>query len=188
MHRVIVIQFVTLDGVVEDPDGSGGTLTGGWSYRYGRAALAGDKFNLGPILDNGVLLFGRGTWEVFAGRWPTRTDDFAAAMNRIPKLVASRSLSDVGAWNNSSLITGDLFAAVEKERRARDVVVVGSTSIVHGLADRDLVDEYRLLVFPSVIGGGARLFREGAAPVHLKLVSAEAAGPTVLLCYERSSS
>jgi dihydrofolate reductase len=131
---VIVIQFVTLDGVVEDPDGSEGTPGGGWAFRSGPKRVAGDDFKLGSILDTGVLLFGRTTWEVFSRRWPSRSDEFANAMNRIPKVVVSRSAPALEAWSNSSLLEGELVAGVADVTRKQDVVVIGSTSVVHALA------------------------------------------------------
>jgi dihydrofolate reductase len=112
MGKVIVIEFVTLDGVVEDPDGSGGTPWGGWAFRYGPEAVAGDKFALGEILDQGVMLLGRTTWQLFAKIWPGRDDDFSRKMNAMPKLVASRSLASVDYWANSTLLRGDLTQAV----------------------------------------------------------------------------
>jgi dihydrofolate reductase len=181
-NKIIVIQFVTLDGVVEDPDGSGGTPRSGWCYRFGLEAIGGDKFHLGPILDTGAVLFGRKTWTVFSQRWPARTDDFATTMNRATKYVASRTLDSIDRWSNSHLLDGELIPAVEKLRAARDVVVIGSTSVVHQLAVAGVVDEYRLLVFPTVVGAGERLFAKGV-PVDLELASADTAGPLVLLRY-----
>ena len=108
MNRVIVIQFITLDGVIEDPDGSGGSPDGGWAFRFGPEAVAGDKFKLGSRLDTGALLFGRETWQLFAKLWPGRSDKFSTQMNTAPKWVASRTLADVSAWNNSRLIEGEL--------------------------------------------------------------------------------
>src|SRR5258707_6277621 len=105
---VIVIQFITLDGIVSDPDGSGGTPAGGWAFRHGPATVAGDKFRLGATLDEGVMLLGRATWEQFARIWPTRSDEFSLRMNAVPKLVASRTAPDVSAWANSTLLDGDL--------------------------------------------------------------------------------
>lgn len=186
MSRTIVIEFATVDGVIEDPDGSQGTSGGGWAFRYGPEAVAGDKFGLGPILDSGVLLLGRRTWELFAGIWPSRTDDFATAMNRIPKLVVTRTRTDFSAWPNSAVLGKGVVPGVKELTRDRDVVVAGSTSIVHALADADLVDEYRILLFPTALGRGTRLFQDRTAPAHLRLVSAQAAGQTVLLSYERA--
>jgi dihydrofolate reductase len=180
--KVIVIQFVTLDGVVEDPDGSKGTPGGGWAFRSGPRRVAGDDFKLGSILETGVVLMGRTTWEVFARRWPNRSDEFADVMNRIPKVVASRSAPALDAWSNSSLLERDLVAGVADLTRERDVVVMGSTSVVHALAASDAVDEYRLLVIPTALGAGQRLF---VAPVDLQLTSVEIAGEAVLARYDR---
>src|SRR4051812_18607587 len=158
---VIVVEFITLDGVVDDPDGSAGTAAGGWAFRHGPEAVAGDKFRLGSLLDTGTLLLGRTTWELFAKLWPGRTGEFPDRLNAARKLVASRTLTDVTAWHNSSLLRGDLVEAVKREER--DLIVIGSIGIARELAGHDLVDEYRLLVFPSLAGRGRRLF-DGAAP------------------------
>jgi dihydrofolate reductase len=186
MGRVMVIEFLSLDGVMQDPDGSGGSARGGWAFRYGPAAVAGDKFKLGEVLDSGALLLGRATWQLFAGLWPSRDDAFSTKMNAIPKLVASRSLQRVDEWQNSSLIAGDLVDEVAKRKADQDLVVAGSASVVHTLRERDLVDEYRLLVFPVVLGEGSRLFEPGGAPIDLRLVSSEPAGAAVLSVYSRA--
>jgi dihydrofolate reductase len=185
MNRVIVIQFITLDGVVEDPDGSAKTPGGGWAFRHGLEAVAGDKFKLGARLDTGALLLGRRTWQLFAQLWPSRSDEFSRKMNRAPKWVASRTLADVAAWNNSAVIKGELTGAVQRLRRERDVIVIGSTSVVHTLMGQDLVDEYRLLVFPTVLGVGGRLFTSQPGRGDLRLASVEKSGALALLCYER---
>lgn len=186
MNRIIVIQFITLDGVIEDPDGSAGLPGGGWAFRFGPEAVAGDKFKLGSRLDTGALLFGRHTWQLFSKIWPGRSDAFSTQLNTAPKWVASRTLNDVSAWNNSALIEGELTSEVQELRRERDVIVIGSTSVVHTLMDRDLVDEYRLLIFPTVLGHGGRLFT-GRPPVgDLRLLSAEQSGAGALLRYEKA--
>nr|WP_040752835.1 dihydrofolate reductase family protein [Nocardia transvalensis] len=179
---VIVIEFVTLDGRLSDPDGRAGTPTGGWAFRYGPETVAGDKFRLGTMLDDGVMLLGRKTWELFAGFWPGRDDPFAARMNGVAKLVASRTLTDVSAWQNSRLVDGDLIDAVKREQR--DVIVTGSPSIVHALMGEDLVDEYRLLTFPTALGSGDRLFPEGRT-VDLECRETEAAGAAIYTRYGR---
>ena len=181
---VIVIEFITLDGIVTDPDASGGTPAGGWAFRHGPAAVAGDKFRLGSVLDDGVLLLGRKTWELFAGLWPGRSDPFSARMNAVPKLVASRTLAGTSAWANSAAVDGDVIEAVKREQR--DVIIAGSLSIVHALMASDLVDEYRLLTFPTILRTGERLFPAGGLPTYLELVSAEQAGPAVLTQYRRA--
>lgn len=180
MGKLIVIQFVTLDGVVEDPDGRGGTAFGGWAFRFGPEAIAGDKFRLGTILESGVLLFGRQTWEHFSRLWPARTDTFSTAMNQASKAVVTRGTPDLTAWSQSTVLAGDLLEGVARIAQERDVVVIGSTSVVHQLAAANAVDEYRLLTFPTVVAEGARLF---TVPVDLELVSVDAIGPATLATY-----
>ena len=180
---VIVIEFVTVDGIVSDPDGSGGTPAGGWAFRHGPQEVAGDKFRLGRTLDDGVLLLGRATWQLFAKLWPGRDDPFAVRMNAVPKLVATRTLGDSSAWVNSRILDGELVDAVRREQR--DVIVAGSLGVVHELAAADLVDEYRLLTFPTVVGTGERLFKVGGPPAYLRCLSAEQTGAAVLTRYSR---
>jgi dihydrofolate reductase len=182
---VIVIQFITLDGIVSDPDGSGGTPAGGWAFRHGPDTVAGDKFRLGSTLDDGVLLLGRRTWQLFSRLWPGRDDPFSARMNAVPKLVASRTLTDASAWVNSRVIDGDAVNAVRRERR--DVIITGSLSVVHALMAEDLIDEYRLLTFPTILGTGERLFPAGRPPAYLECLSAEQAGAAVLARYGRAA-
>ena len=187
MSQVIVVQFTTLDGVTQDPGGNEGTARGGWLFTFGPELIAGDKFGVGGVLDSGTLLLGRRTWEQFAKLWPNRDDPFSAKMNAASKLVASQTLRDVAEWQNSALLRGDLVTAVRERARARDIVVMGSASVTRTLMDNDLVDEYRLLVFPTVLGEGTRLFAEGGAPASLDLVTAEAEGPLARLTYRRPS-
>ena len=126
MGQVIVIEFVTIDGVMHDPDGRAGSAHGGWAFRYGPQAVAGDKFRLGEVLDTGALLLGRRTWQLFAGIWPSREDDFSRKMNSVPKLVASRTLEKTGEWQNSVLLAGDLLDEVRTRKRAQDLVVAAA--------------------------------------------------------------
>lgn len=181
---VIVIEFITLDGIVTDPDGSGGTPTGGWVFRHGREAVAADPFRLGSVLDEGVLLLGRKTWELFSRIWPGRDDPFSARMNAVPKLVATRTLTSTSAWANSQAVDGDVIDAVKHQRR--DVVVMGSLSLVRTLMADDLIDEYRLLTFATVLGAGERLFPADGPPADLELLSASQVGATVLARYTRA--
>ncbi|MDQ2812499.1 MAG: dihydrofolate reductase family protein [Actinomycetota bacterium] len=181
---VIVIEFITLDGIVSDPDGSGGTPAGGWAFRHGPETVAGDKFRLGGTLDAGVLLLGRATWQLFSRLWPGRDDPFSARMNAVPKLVATRTLTDTSAWANSHVIDGDLTSAVKRE--PRDVIITGSLSVVHALMTEDLIDEYRLLTFPTILGTGERLFPAASPPVYLETRAAEQAGAAVLTQYRRA--
>jgi dihydrofolate reductase len=182
---VIVIEFITLDGIITDPDGSGRTPGGGWAFRHGPEAIAGDKFRLGSVLDEGVLLLGRRTWELFSRIWPGRDDPFAARMNAVPKLVATRTLTGAQAWANSQVLDGDIIDAVKRERR--HVIVIGSLSVVRALMGSDLIDEYRLLTFPTVVGAGEPLFPPGGRPACLDLLSADQAGPAVLARYRRAA-
>jgi dihydrofolate reductase len=188
MGQLIVIEFVSLDGVVEDPDGAEGTPWGGWAFRYGPEAVAGDKFTLGEILDTGVMLLGRGTWQRFSRIWPTRDDEFSTKMNAIPKLVASRTLDSVEGWSNSALLRGDLLEEVAERKKRQDIVVAGSTTVVDALRAHDLIDQYRLLVFPTVLGQGRRLFGRPGRPAGLSLESAERVGQAVRLIYLREPS
>ena len=185
MGRVIVIEFTTLDGIIQDPDGSERTPKGGWAFRYGPAAVAGDKFKLGEVLDSGALLLGRSTFQLFSHIWPSRSDEFSSKMNAMRKYVVSRSLDRVEQqWNNSTLIEGGLTDAVHHLKTERDLVVAGSISVAHALMQDDLVDEYRLLVFPIVLGEGARLFKPGQYS-ELELVNVDRAGAAALLTYRR---
>ena len=182
---VIVIQFITLDGIVSDPDGSGGTKAGGWAFRHGPETVAGDKFRLGSVLDEGVMLLGRTTWQLFSRLWPGRDDPFSLRMNAVPKLVASRTLTDASAWANSRVIDGGLVDVVRRERR--DVIITGSLSVVRALMAEDLVDEYRLLTFPTILGTGERLFPAGGPPAYRECLSAERLGAAVLTRYGRAA-
>jgi len=186
MGRVIVIEFVSIDGVMEDPDGRGGFERGGWAFRYGPETVAGDKFRLGELFNTGALLFGRHTWQQFSRLWPTRDDAFSSKMNTIPKLVASRTLTRVDDWENSQLLHGDLVAEVVARKATQDLIVVGSASIAKTLIAHDLVDEFRLMIFPLVIGAGTRLFDDGT-PIALELISTERSGAGALLTYQRAT-
>ena len=188
MSHVIVIEFVTLDGVIQDPDGSGGSSQAGWAFRYGPETVAGDPFGLSEVLDTGALLLGRRTWQMFAGIWPGRDDPFSAKMNAMPKLVMSRSLEQADGWQNSAVLRGDLVTEVGKRTAEQDIVVMGSASVVRALMAHDLVDEYRLLVFPLILGAGTRLFPDGTASADLELVSAGTRGAAARLVYTRSGN
>jgi dihydrofolate reductase len=180
MARIIVAQFITLDGVVEDPDGSDGTTFGGWAFRHGREAIAGDKFAYGPILQTGVFLFGRNTWQHFSVLWPGRDDPFAQALNAADKAVATGSGVDLGRWQNSRMVSGNVLDWAREESADRDVVIVGSGSLVDQFVNAGAVDEYRLRVFPTATGTGRRLFPNGC---RLDIVSTEPMGPTTLTIY-----
>lgn len=187
MSRTIVIEFLTLDGVVDDPDGSGGTPSGGWAFRHGPDTIAGDKFQLGAALNDGIMVLGHNTWKQFSRIWPNRDDDFSRRMNAIPKLVLSRSTTDFADWANSTHLDGDLGEVVRRTSEERDVIIAGSISVVHALMAADLIDEYRLLIFPTIAGTGRHLFPNGAAHANLRTVTAEPSGAAVLVRFERDA-
>jgi dihydrofolate reductase len=180
MGKTIVIQYITIDGVVEDPDGSDGTPFGGWAMRFGPEGIAGDKFRLGEMMTTGVLLFGRRTWDHFSDLWPNRDSPFATAMNAASKAVVTNRPVDAATWSNSAAVSGPLAEWVRATVPDRDVVVIGSRSVVEALVAEDLVDEYRLITFPTAIGSGKALFPTGA---KLELTSAEKVGPGTLSIY-----
>ena len=184
MGDVIAIQFSTLDGVVSDPDGRWGTGHGGWAFRSGPGPVSDDKFRLGTRMEQGVQLYGRRTWEHFARLWPSRDGDYARLMNAVPKRVATRTGIDASAWSNSAAIDGNPLAWVQEERAQRDIVVIGSLSVVRELAAADLVDEYRLITFPAVVGEGDRLFAAGT-PVDFRFTLVEPADAAALTVLRR---
>ncbi len=159
MGRIVVTEFVSLDGVMEAPGGEPGYAHTGWVGLFEDTGQFGYK--LEEILAAEVHLLGRVTYESFAGAWPERDDEagFAAKMNAMPKYVVSTTL-DALKWTNSTLLRGDLTEAVSglKERVGGEILVAGSRTLVHSLMERDLVDELRLMVFPVILGSGRRLF------------------------------
>jgi dihydrofolate reductase len=168
MGRIVITEFVSLDGVMEDPGGSEDFEHGGWSFEISRGE-EGDKFKMDEALDSDALLLGRRTYEGFAEAWPERSGEFADKFNEMPKYVVSSTLKDP-EWNNSTVLQGDLAEAVArlKAEHDGDVVVHGSASLAEALLDQDLVDELRLMVFPVVLGSGRRLFGDsGKKPLEL---------------------
>jgi dihydrofolate reductase len=170
MGRIVVSEFVSLDGVMEDPGGSEGTRNAGWTFRFNRGE-DGDRFKLDETLAAEALLLGRVTYQGFAAAWPTIEDPvgFADKMNSMPKYVVSNTLTDEDAsWSNSTVVRGDAVAGLTalKASVAGDLLVAGSASLVQLLAEHGLVDEYRLMVFPIILGSGKRLFGDlSEAPV-----------------------
>jgi dihydrofolate reductase len=189
MSRVVVSEFVTLDGVMEDPGGAEGFEHGGWAFRFDRGP-AGDKFKLDELVASDALLLGRITYQAFARAWPSMTDDegFADKMNSVRKYVASTTQTDDDAtWNNSVVLRGDIAAEVAalKARPGGDLLVAGSRQLAQTLIGHGLVDEYRLMVFPLVVGSGKRLFSDGPATATLALTDVETAGGgIVMLSYQ----
>ena len=184
MGKVVVSQFITLDGVVEDPGGAEEFDRGGWAFKYDRGP-EGDEFKLGEVMASEALLLGRVTYEGFAKAWPSRSGDFADKFNGMPKYVVSRTLKDP-EWNNSSVIDGNVAEAVAglKQDVEGDILVNGSVQLVRTLMEHNLVDEYRLMVFPTVLGAGKRLFDETSEAAALRLVDTRPAGETLILVYE----
>ncbi len=183
MRKLVVSEFVTLDGVMEDPGGAEGFDRGGWAFQFERGP-EGDKFKLDETLEADALLLGRRTYEGFAEAWPSRSDEvgFADKMNSMPKFVVSTTLKEA-EWNNSTVISGDVAEEISKlkQQPGGDILVAGSGELVHTLLEHRLVDELRLMVFPVVLGSGKRLFRDGAAPTALKLVETKPVGSVVIL-------
>ena len=171
MSRIVVSQFITLDGVFEDPGGSEGIDRGGWAFRYERGE-EGDRFKLDEVMAGDGLLLGRVTYAGFAAAWPSRTDElgFADKFNSMPKYVVSSTLSDP-EWNNTRVVTLDEIPELEGE-----ILVNGSGQLVQALLERGLVDELRLMVFPTVLGNGRRLFGEAPAELPLRLVKSTPVG------------
>jgi dihydrofolate reductase len=183
--RIVVTEFMSLDGVVEDPGGSEGFKHAGWSFEIDRGD-EGNQFKLDETQASTALLLGRVTYEGFAEAWPSRDGEFADKFNTMPKYVVSSTLEDP-EWTNSTVLEGDFPESVAKLRREEDgdIVVHGSVRLVQALLEHDLVDELRLMVFPVVLGTGKRLFGETSDKKRLKLVDSKVVGDGVhILTYE----
>jgi dihydrofolate reductase len=187
MRKVIVSEFVTLDGVIEDPGGSEEFEHGGWAFRFDRGP-EGDKFKLDEALASDALLLGRTTYEGFAEAWPSRDGEFADKFNTMPKYVVSTTLDEPLEWNNSTLIKDNVAEEVSKlkQQQGGDILVNGSVQLVHTLMEHDVIDEYRLMVFPIVVGTGKRLFGDVGQTRALRLVESKPVGPdgVLILTYE----
>lgn len=181
MGKIIATEFVSLDGVVEAPGGGEDFEHAGWSFEIERGD-EGNKFKLDETVDSEALLLGRKTYEGFAAAWPSRTGDFADKFNRMPKYVVSSTLG-VPAWNNTTILRGDLAQEVGRlrERHAGPVVVHGSPTLVQGLLEHDLLDELRLMVYPVVLGKGKRLFGTTTKKKRLRLQSIKEVGDGVAI-------
>jgi dihydrofolate reductase len=185
MGKLVVSQFVSVDGVMEDPGGAEDFSRGGWAFKFARGD-EGDRFKLDEVMGAQALLLGRVTYEGFAAAWPSREGEFADKFNNMPKYVVSTTLSDPD-WSNTTVIGDDVAASVEKLKAEvdGDILVNGSAQLVEALVENDLVDEYRLMVFPTVLGTGKRLFGDPGEAKSLKLTRSQAVGDGVLiLVYE----
>jgi len=183
--RIVVTEFVSLDGVMEDPGGSENFAQGGWSFKISRGD-EGDKFKLDEAFASEALLLGRVTYEGFAEAWPSRDGEFADKFNNMPKYVVSSTL-DEPEWNNSTVLKGDLAEEVGKLKREHDgdIVVHGSATLVQTLIEQDLVDELRLMVYPVVLGSGKRLFGDTSDGKPLRLVESKVVGDGVSILIYR---
>ena len=180
MRKLIVTEFVSLDGVMEDPGGAEKATfdRGGWAFQFERGE-DGDRFKFEELMDADAMLLGRVTYEGFAKAWPSMTDDvgFADKMNGIAKYVISGTLTSAD-WNATTILGGHAADEIAK-LKATDggtILVAGSAQLVHTLTEHDLVDEYRLMVFPLVIGAGKRVFDDPGEPRALRLIEANAVG------------
>jgi dihydrofolate reductase len=188
MRRIVVSEFLSIDGVMEDPGGAEGFRHGGWTFAFNDPD--GMRYKLDEVLDGAALLLGRVTYEGFAAAWPGRSDDlgFADKMNTMPKYVVSRTLERAD-WSNSTILRGDVAEEVGALRAGDggDILVAGSAQLVRALAAADLVDEYRLMVFPIVLGEGKRLFDGLSEPASLGLADVRPLrSGTVILTYHRA--
>jgi len=190
MGKLVVTEFISLDGIIEDPGGSEGSEHGGWSFRH--PAPDGEQFKGDELRDSDVQLLGRVTYEGFAAAWPAMeeaTGDYGKKMNAMPKVVVSTTLTEP-TWNNTTIISGNVADEVArlKAQYDGDILVQGSATLAQTLAEHGLVDEYRLMVHPVVLGTGKRLFSGTAAGTDLQLVGSRKVGPDVLLLIYRPAS
>ena len=185
MSRVVVSEFVSLDGVMEDPGGAEGSEHGGWTFQFDQGP-DGVKFKVDELMAADALLLGRVTYEGFAAAWPSMegTGDFGERMNSIRKYVVSSTLSeDDATWNNTTVVRGDVGTEVSKlkAQSGRDLLVAGSAQLARALTGLGLVDEYRLMVFPIVLGNGKRLFSGVLGTPKFSLVEAKTSGAGVVM-------
>jgi len=185
--KIVITEFVSLDGVMEDPGGAEDFEHGGWSFEISRGD-EGDKFKLDESMSSDALLLGRTTYEGFAEAWPSREGEFADKFNSMPKYVVSSTL-EKPEWNNSTVLKGELADEVGKLKQEHDgdIVVHGSAQLAQALIERHLVDELRLMVYPVLLGSGKRLFGESGKKT-LRLTDSKVVGDGVaILVYELST-
>jgi dihydrofolate reductase len=188
LGRIVVTEFVSLDGVMEDPGGSESFKHSGWSFEISRGD-EGDQFKLEETRASDALLLGRITYEGFAKAWPPREGEFADKFNSMPKYVVSSTIENP-EWTNTTVLTGNLAEEVTKLKDAHegDIVVHGSAQLAQWLLEHDLVDELRLMVFPVVLGTGKRIFGETSDKKRLRLADSKVVGDgVVILRHERAA-
>jgi dihydrofolate reductase len=185
MGTIVVTEFISLDGVMEDPGGAENYKHGGWTFEIERGD-EGDAFKLEETRSSKALLLGRRTYEGFAAAWPSREGEFADLFNSMPKYVLSSTLESP-EWNNTTVLENLDDVRSVKDRVDGEIVVHGSGQVVHALMEEDLVDELRLMVFPVVLGSGKRLFGEAADKKRLQLADSKVVGDGIaILTYRRS--
>jgi dihydrofolate reductase len=176
VRKLVVTEFITLDGIIEAPNE--------WSFPFWNDEIA--KYKLDELFACDTVLLGRVTYEGFAGAWPSRTDEagFADRMNSIAKYVVSTTLNEA-PWNNSTILRGNFAQEITllKQQAGMNILVAGSATLIQALAQENLIDEYQMLVYPVVRGGGKRLFAEGSAKT-LKLIHSQQFGSVVNLVYQ----
>lgn len=177
MGRIVVTEFVSVDGVFEDPGGAEGYEHGGWTFEYDRGD-EGNEFKMNELMDAEVQLLGRNTYEGFAEAWPSREGDFADKINKGRKVLVSTTLTSP-AWENTTVISENVVEELAKLRTETEgnILVAGSGALVNTLLANDLVDELRLMIFPTVLGRGKRLFPDGIDRIKLKLAEDRRVGP-----------
>ena len=176
MGKLVVTEFMSVDGVFEDPGGSEDFEHGGWTFEYDRGD-EGNAFKLDELMEAEVQLLGRVTYEGFAAAWPGRDGPFAEKLNSDPKVVVSTTLTDP-EWQNTTVVSADVPGQIRKLKDETEgtILVAGSGTLVRTLLDADLVDELRLMVFPTILGRGRRLFPEGIDRRRLELVESRTVG------------
>jgi dihydrofolate reductase len=181
MGRIVVTEFISLDGVIEAPGGWEDYKYAGWTFEFDRGD-AGNKFKVDETMNSAALLLGRRTFEGFAAAWPDRDGEFADKFNAMPKYVVSSTLSDP-PWTGSTVLAGDVVDEITKLKKEQDgdIVVHGSSQLVQSLLEDDLVDELRLMVFPIVLGTGKRLFGDTTDKKRLELSSSTVVGDGVTI-------
>jgi dihydrofolate reductase len=188
MGKLVVTEFITLDGFVDDPGGAEGNERGGWALRFERGE-EGDRFKWDEVVAADAQLLGRVTYEGFAQAWPSREGEFADRFNEMPKFVVSTTLKDP-EWTSSTVIAGGDRLAEEvtalKERFDGDLLLAGSITLVHSLLDADLVDELHLMTFPVVLGGGRRLFADAGPDLTFELADVKQTGQVSISIHTRA--
>src|SRR5689334_1898738 len=177
MGKLVVTEFVSVDGVFEDPGGAEDYEHGGWTFEYDRGD-EGNKFKLDELMEAEIQLLGRVTYDRFAAAWPSREGEFADKINSAPKYVVSNTVKDP-EWQNTTVISGEVVAKIAelKAQSTGDILVAGSGTLVRTLLGADLVDELRLMVFPTVLGRGKRLYPDGIERLKFKLAESKQVGP-----------